>query len=1375
MEPIKLEFIVKGDIDKELSRINLAIKGVGDQSYSTFSRLLQDSNKSFTGLTAGTQSFATTLQNVIGLLRANEQAQQALYAEYEKGAISSAEYADAQARLSVQQTTLKNQASELVRQIENEIRQNNMASGSLNQKLSLLSSLQQQYAGLTEAERNNTAVGGAMATQIKGLNNEITAIQANLKQEQQVEALVMGSLKQKQTQLGELQLQYAGLSEAERNNAAAGGALATQIKQLNNEITAIQANLKQEQQIEALVDGSLQERIVTLSRLREEYARLGKAERESMIGTNLVTQIQQVDEEIMRMQANMGRVKIGATGFNSLGMSVQQVARELPSLTMGANMFFLAISNNLPILADNLKQARAEFNNLKATNQAATPVWKQVLSSILSWQTALVVGITLLSVYGKEIWEWTKSLFGAKKALDTNLKSLDSFQKKVSESAGQSIVSFRKMLLEWNALGDSLEAKKKYILDNASAFDQIGSSITSVLEAETLFKNQGAAFIESLQLRAKAAAAMELSADKYKEAILKMQEAESEEGKGVSIGDRMKSAFATSSLASSGQLGKNIQMDEVSPEAYRDARLAKLEEEKKNYFTVANSFLDQSLLFEKEQQKVLSEAGIVTTEVIVANSVAAIEASIAQKKEALKKLTSKEDYVRAMVDIKKEETALKSITGGTDNENNKITEAQKKLKELVIENELRLQAERTSILEDGKTKRLALIDQEYKETLATINREKEEYLKTVKASKEKEDPAVLSTFDNRQTAAGSKNTAETFEINKEYAAEYKERMKAATDIFLNEEQRKLSAIKERYDKERKWADEQLRTGGMTTEQHQVYTATVNNAQSKESYTTLLTELNDYKQQEADINAKWDTLIAEARSKNDILLEMRLQEGKGKALSSLNAQKLQESEEWQQLFSDLDNLTVTQIDNLIATIESKAKGLKMNPVDLKEVTNSLNQAKQKVIEINPFASLGKSFKAVFKDGSKDSEDATKDIKQDWKTLSKSTEGCFEFVNDAVASCGVLGDLLGESGQQVMGMIQGVATAGIAMAAAIKTAETSSIVLAAISLALQVVTALFAAFNGDKKKEKKIKELQDCVDNLEKAYDRLGRTIENTYSDKVYALMDQQEENLRRQQTMIRQQIKEEEAKKKTDKDKVNEYKDKLEEIDNQIEDSNRKQIEMWAGTDVQSAIDDYADALVDAYAQGEDGAIAMADTTKKVLANAVKEALKKKFLADALQGAVTQLGKDMEDGELSAADKKRFEDSANAAGERFTEAMKMYDDLFKDTENQVKDGVSGQLQAAMTEGTASQLVGLWNSTAIDTRELKNLYTDQRDNTRLAVANLGELVRQNILIEEHTRRGADNTDGLIDELKTGFETLDKRLGTIEKNTKSYNGRG
>ena len=91
-------------------------------------------------------------------------------------------------------------------------------------------------------------------------------------------------------------------------------------------------------------------------------------------------------------------------------MSVQQVARELPSLTMGVNTFFLAISNNMPILIDDVKRARQQYALLKAEGQAATPVWKQLASSIISWQTALVVAITMLSMYGKDIISWGRDL-----------------------------------------------------------------------------------------------------------------------------------------------------------------------------------------------------------------------------------------------------------------------------------------------------------------------------------------------------------------------------------------------------------------------------------------------------------------------------------------------------------------------------------------------------------------------------------------------------------------------------------------------------------------------------------------------------------------------------------------------------------------------------------------------------------------------------------------------------------------------------------------------------------------------------------------------------------------------------------------------------
>ena len=118
--------------------------------------------------------------------------------------------------------------------------------------------------------------------------------------------------------------------------------------------------------------------------------------------------------------------------FNGLHNSIQQIAREMPSLAMGPQMFFLAISNNLPIFTDELARARKEYEELIKSGKKGTPVWKQVLSSLFSWQTAMTTGIMLLVMYGNEIWEWTKDLFSAKKGVDEfniSLKEMTEIEK----------------------------------------------------------------------------------------------------------------------------------------------------------------------------------------------------------------------------------------------------------------------------------------------------------------------------------------------------------------------------------------------------------------------------------------------------------------------------------------------------------------------------------------------------------------------------------------------------------------------------------------------------------------------------------------------------------------------------------------------------------------------------------------------------------------------------------------------------------------------------------------------------------------------------------------------------------------------------------
>lgn len=166
--------------------------------------------------------------------------------------------------------------------------------------------------------------------------------------------------------------------------------------------------------------GSYNEMSAAVVQLENRFRNLSEAQRQGDQGVGLIKQIKQLKDELKTIDAQMGNYQRNVGNYtshwNGLNVSVQQMARELPSLAVGWNTFFLAISNNLPIMADEIKRARDEFKALQESGQQGVPVWKQLTKSILNWQTALVVGITLLSVYGKDIMDWVASLFKVKDA-----------------------------------------------------------------------------------------------------------------------------------------------------------------------------------------------------------------------------------------------------------------------------------------------------------------------------------------------------------------------------------------------------------------------------------------------------------------------------------------------------------------------------------------------------------------------------------------------------------------------------------------------------------------------------------------------------------------------------------------------------------------------------------------------------------------------------------------------------------------------------------------------------------------------------------------------------------------------------------------------
>ena len=244
-------------------------------------------------------------------------------------------------------------------------------------------------------------------------------------------------------QLKQVTNEINSMSEAQRKSVSGENAvkqyagLKAQLKVAADEMRGFAKEQENIIKIQQASDGSLTQLRRQLSLLTVQYDNLSRDLRSGATGKELIVQIQAVTKELSEAEQASGRFyrNVGnyASGWNGLNVQVQQLARELPSLAVSMNTFFLAISNNLPMLIDEIKLAKDRLAELKKEGKEGTPVWKQLTKSLLSWQTALVVGITLLSSYGSEIADWVKGLFKAKENIDVLKESLKAYNETILE------------------------------------------------------------------------------------------------------------------------------------------------------------------------------------------------------------------------------------------------------------------------------------------------------------------------------------------------------------------------------------------------------------------------------------------------------------------------------------------------------------------------------------------------------------------------------------------------------------------------------------------------------------------------------------------------------------------------------------------------------------------------------------------------------------------------------------------------------------------------------------------------------------------------------------------------------------------------------
>ena len=347
---------------------------------------------------------------------------------------------------------------------------------------------------------------------------------------------------------------------------------------------------------------------------------MSKEERESAHGTLLLKHLKELSDEMVSAESATGRYSrnVGnyASGFSPLNFQIQQLARELPSLTVSAQQFFLAISNNLPMLVDEMQRARVANEALKKAGETTVPVWKQMLKSIGSWQTMLVVGITLLTAYGKEIGQWVKELFKGKKAIDEVAIAMeianekgeaykDAF-KSASSTYGQNLVLLNQLQDKWNQLGDDLNAKKRFIDENKTSFSNLGVSVTSVKDAENLFVGNTATFVEAMKIRAQAIASQSTLAELYAKQLQASTEAErlgimaDWRKNHVTQNDREASKKAIEQIDKTIAGGMPGQREAASPEAFAAKQAEKFTEYQKEQLAKAQQYDTQINLVYKQ-------------------------------------------------------------------------------------------------------------------------------------------------------------------------------------------------------------------------------------------------------------------------------------------------------------------------------------------------------------------------------------------------------------------------------------------------------------------------------------------------------------------------------------------------------------------------------------------------------------------------------------------------------------------------------------------------------------------------------------------------------------------------------------------------------
>lgn len=553
------------------------------------------------------------------------------------------------------------------------------------------------YKSLTAAERADSEMGQQLLNCILNLKNEIKALDDQMKphiqtlsEVEKAEQRLAYLQSDEGKRLLELKAKIAELTSARKQQKATVDPLAQAQEKLayaqseeNQQLKLYSTQIREANQIAQLQATIANSAEGSYNRLSAQYAlnkirlnQMSAAEREAAdSGKKLEAETNAIYQQMIKLQEATGNYRLSVGHYqktwDGLGISISQVVRELPAAAVSLNTFFLGISNNIPMVVDEINRLRKQNELLAAEGKEQISVTKSVVKSLFSWNTALVILLTVFSAFGEKIINFVSGLFRVRDAVMSTSEAMSNISKELennNNSYGQNIVSLKRLQQEWKNLKTTAE-KNQWIKDNESEFRKLDISINNVNDADNAFINNTEAIINALKLRARAAAATSLAEQEYEKELIARNKAEVERLKQPSVTQQLIGALVLDPAYEAGSLAgeKDVSRGEI----IRQSRIALLEKEADVAKAAGDAYFEYAANYEKAAKEILDAAGIEGKHYTRAREPRDLTRTINQNDIKIQR-----EYEESVTELLKDEYAKrrKAAADQVHDENNKLRE-----------------------------------------------------------------------------------------------------------------------------------------------------------------------------------------------------------------------------------------------------------------------------------------------------------------------------------------------------------------------------------------------------------------------------------------------------------------------------------------------------------------------------------------------------------------------------------------------------------------------------------------------------------------------------------------------------------------------------